>query len=214
MLNNFEAVLFDLDGTLVASMSMWGDIDVEYLKKFHLPVPDGLQQAIEGLSMYQTAVYFKETFGIENSLEEIMDDWNEMAYHKYTTDIPLKSGVRKFLEHLKAKKIPCGIATSNSRILTEAILKSHQIEDYFPVMVTGDEIVNGKPDPEVYLEAARKLRVKPEKCLVFEDIPYSIMAGKNAGMTVCAVEDDYSIKDTDEKIRLADFYIKTYEELL
>ena len=82
MLNNFEAVLFDLDGSLVASMSMWGDIDVEYLKKFHLPVPDGLQQAIEGLSMYQTAVYFKETFGIENSLEEIMDDWNEMAYHK------------------------------------------------------------------------------------------------------------------------------------
>ena len=80
--------------------------------------------------------------------------------------------------------------------------------------MTGDEIVNGKPDPEVYLEAARKLRVKPEKCLVFEDIPYGIMAGKNAGMTVCAVEDDYSIKDTDEKIRLADFYIKTYEELL
>ena len=214
MLNNIKAVLFDLDGTLVESMSMWGDIDVDYLKKFHLPVPEGLQKAIEGLSMYQTAVYFKENFAIEDSLEDIMDEWNRMAYKKYTTEIPLKPGVRAFLDVLKSKNIPCGIATSNSRILTEAILKSHQVENYFSVMVTGDEITNGKPDPEVYLEAARKLGVAPEHCLVFEDIPFGIMAGKRAGMTVCAVEDDYSMNDMEEKIRLADFYIKSYEELL
>lgn len=214
MLNNIKAVLFDLDGTLVESMSMWGDIDVDYLKKFHIPVPEGLQKAIEGLSMYQTAVYFKENFAIEDSLENIMDEWNRMAYKKYTTEIPLKPGVRAFLDVLKSKNISCGIATSNSRILTEAILKSHQVENYFSVMVTGDEITNGKPDPEVYLEAARKLGVAPEHCLVFEDIPFGIMAGKRAGMTVCAVEDDYSMNDMEEKIRLADFYIKSYEELL
>ena len=214
MLNNIKAVLFDLDGTLVESMSMWGDIDVDYLKKYHIPVPEGLQKAIEGLSMYQTAVYFKENFAIEDSLEDIMDEWNRMAYKKYTTEIPLKPGVRAFLDVLKSKNIPCGIATSNSRILTEAILKSHQVENYFSVMVTGDEITNGKPDPEVYLEAARKLGVAPEHCLVFEDIPFGIMAGKRAGMTVCAVEDDYSMNDMEEKIRLADFYIKSYEELL
>ena len=214
MLNNIKAVLFDLDGTLVESMSMWGDIDVDYLKKFHIPVPEGLQKAIEGLSMYQTAVYFKENFAIEDSLENIMDEWNRMAYKKYTTEIPLKPGVRAFLDVLKSKNIHCGIATSNSRILTEAILKSHQVENYFSVMVTGDEITNGKPDPEVYLEAARKLGVAPEHCLVFEDIPFGIMAGKRAGMTVCAVEDDYSMNDMEEKIRLADFYIKSYEELL
>lgn len=214
MLSNFEAVLFDLDGTLVESMSMWGDIDVEYLKKFHLPVPKGLQQSIEGLSMYQTAVYFKENFAIQDSLDQIMADWNQMAYAKYTREIPLKKGARSFLNHLRGRNIRCGIATSNSRVLTEAVLKSHQIEDYFSAMVTGDEIIKGKPDPEVYLEAARKLGADPERCLVFEDIPYGIMAGKRAGMTVCAVEDDYSMKDMDEKIRLADFYIKTYEELL
>ena len=214
MLNNIKAVLFDLDGTLVESMSMWGDIDVDYLKKFHIPVPEGLQKAIEGLSMYQTAVYFKGNFAIEDSLENIMDEWNRMAYEKYTTEIPLKPGVRAFLDVLKSKNIPCGIATSNSRILTEAILKSHQVENYFSVMVTGDEITNGKPNPEVYLEAAKKLDIAPEHCLVFEDIPFGIMAGKRAGMTVCAVEDDYSMNDMEEKIRLADFYIKSYEELL
>lgn len=214
MLNDIKAVLFDLDGTLVESMSMWGDIDVDYLEKFHIPVPEGLQKAIEGLSMYQTAVYFKDNFAIEDSLDEIMDEWNRMAYEKYTTEIPLKPGARAFLNGLKDKNIPCGIATSNSRILTEAILKSHQVENYFSVMVTGDEITNGKPDPEVYLEAAKKMGVAPEHCLVFEDIPFGIIAGKRAGMTVCAVEDAYSMKDMEEKIRLADFYIKSYEELL
>lgn len=214
MLNDIKAVLFDLDGTLVESMSMWGDIDVDYLEKFHIPVPEGLQKAIEGLSMYQTAVYFKDNFAIEDSLEEIMDEWNRMAYEKYTTEIPLKPGARAFLNGLKDKNIPCGIATSNSRILTEAILKSHQVENYFSVMVTGDEITNGKPDPEVYLEAAKKMGVAPEHCIVFEDIPFGIIAGKRAGMTVCAVEDAYSMKDMEEKIRLADFYIKSYEELL
>ena len=114
----------------------------------------------------------------------------------------------------KDKNIPCGIATSNSRILTEAILKRHQVENYFSVMVTGDEITNGKPDPEGDLEAAKKMGVAPEHCLVFEDIPFGIIAGKRAGMTVCAVEDAYSMKDMEEKIRLADFYIKSYEELL
>lgn len=214
MLDHIKAVIFDLDGTLVESMSMWKDIDVEYLKKFNLPVPENLQQDIEGLNMYQTAVYFKETFGIPDCLEDIMATWNAMAYEKYTCEIPLKSGVKSFLEALKKNHILCGIATTNSRFLTEAILTSHQIDSFFSVIVTGDEITKGKPDPEIYLKAAEKMKVSPEECLVFEDIPYGIMAGKQAGMRVCAVEDVYSVKDREEKRRLADFYIDNYEELL
>ena len=159
MLDHIKAVIFDLDGTLVESMSMWKDIDVEYLEKFNLPVPENLQQDIEALNMYQTAVYFKETFNIPDCLEDIMAAWNEMAFEKYTCEIPLKPGVRPFLEALKKKHIPCGIATTNSRFLTEAILTSHQIHSFFSVIVTGDEITNGKPDPEIYLKAAEKMNV-------------------------------------------------------
>lgn len=214
MLNDIKAVLFDLDGTLVDSMSMWKDIDVDYLKRFDIPVPDTLQQEIEGLSMYETAVYFKKKFGIRDSLEEIQNTWNQMAYYAYTHTVPMKPGARDFLNYLKEKSIRCGIATSNSRVLTEAILKSHNIEHYFSVLITGDEVNRGKPDPEVYLTASEKIGVPPQRCLVFEDIPFGIMAGKDAGMKVCAVEDTYSMKDKEEKIRLADFYIESYEELL
>lgn len=214
MLKNVKAVLFDLDGTLVDSMSMWKEIDVDYLKMFQISVPETLQEDIEGLSMYQTAVYFKETFGIPDSLEKIQETWNLMAYDKYIHEVPLKPYVREFLDYLKNKDIPCGIATSNSRILTEAILKSHEVDRYFRVMVTGDEVKKGKPEPDVYLTAAQKMGINPKDCLVFEDIPFGILSGKRAGMTVCAVEDIYSLKDTEEKMRLADFYIKSYEELL
>ncbi len=214
MLENVKAVLFDLDGTLVDSMSMWKEIDVDYLNRFDIPVPETLQQDIEGLSMYQTAVYFKETFGIEDSLEDIQNTWNSMAYDKYTNEVPLKPYVREFLENLKIKGILCGIATSNSRFLTEAILKSHGIEEYFLTMVTGDEVKNGKPEPEVYLTASSKLSVSPKDCIVFEDLPVGIIAGKRAGMKVYAVEDIYSMKDKEEKMRLADHYITSYEELL
>ena len=214
MIDQFEAVLFDLDGTLVESMYVWSEIDVEYLGKFGLPVPDGLQQTIEGLSMYQTAVYFKDRFGIEDSLEKIMNDWNQMAYDKYIHEVRLKPGVHEFLDYLREEKIPCAIATSNSRMLAHAVLESHGIDSYFQTMVTGDEIKKGKPDPEVYLTAADRLHVNPERCLVFEDIPFGIMAGKNAGMTVYAVEDTYSMKDLNEKKKLADHYIQDYKELL
>lgn len=214
MFDQFKAVLFDLDGTLVDSMSMWKEIDVDYLKRFNISVPPTLQQDIEGLTMEQTAHYFKKTFGISDSIEEIMAAWNHMAYDKYTREVKMKPFAREILFKLKDQQIPCAIATSNSRVLTEAILKSHQIRECFQTLVTGDDVVHGKPAPDVYLKAAELLNADPKDCLVFEDIPVGILAGKNAGMTVYAVEDNYSMKDREEKIRLSDAYIISYEELL
>ena len=214
MFDQFKAVLFDLDGTLVDSMSMWKEIDVDYLKRFNISVPPTLQQDIEGLTMEQTAHYFKKTFGISDSIEEIMATWNHMAYDKYTREVKMKPFAREILFKLKDQQIPCAIATSNSRVLTEAILKSHQIRECFQTLVTGDDVVHGKPAPDVYLKAAELLNADPKDCLVFEDIPVGILAGKNAGMTVYAVEDNYSMKDREEKIRLSDAYIISYEELL
>ena len=72
----------------------------------------------------------------------------------------------------------------------------------------------GKPAPDVYLAAAKALNVSPENCLVFEDVPMGILAGKNAGMKVCAVEDSYSKEQMEQKKKLADYYIKDYDEVL
>lgn len=212
IMRNFEAVIFDLDGTLVDSMWMWKSIDIEYLSGFNIELPDDLQESIEGKSFSETACYFKERFNLPVSIEQIKKTWNEMSYDIYKNRVELKKGVGEFLEYLKAHNIKMGIATSNSRELATCVLEEKGIIDYFGVIVTGCDVNAGKPNPDVYLKAAEVLNVKPEKCLVFEDVPQGIMAGKNADMTTCAVEDEYSAGLKDEKIRLADYYIKDYYE--
>ena len=131
ILKNIDAVIFDLDGTLVDSMWMWEAIDVEYLARYGLEFPKDLQRSIEGMSFSETAAYFKERFNLPDSLDQIKSDWNEMAWDKYLHEVPLKEGVREFLEHLKAKNIPAGIATSNSRELVDLIIDKLNISEYF-----------------------------------------------------------------------------------
>ena len=103
MLVNKKAVIFDLDGKLVDSMWMWKAIDIEYLGRYSIPLPENLQKEIEGMSFSETAVYFKETFRIPESLEEIKADWNRMAYDKYTKEVPLKKGAKEFLDFCRRK---------------------------------------------------------------------------------------------------------------
>ena len=97
MMDGIEAVIFDLDGSLVDSMWIWKDIDIEYLGRFGLEPPVGLQSEIEGMSFSETAGYFKERFRLPDSVEKIKEDWNRMAWDKYMSQVPLKEGVREYL---------------------------------------------------------------------------------------------------------------------
>jgi HAD superfamily hydrolase (TIGR01509 family) len=214
MLKGIEAVIFDLDGTLVDSMWMWKSIDIEYLAKFGMEMPEDLQHCIEGMSFSETAAYFKERFHLPDSLEQIKSDWNEMAWNKYLYEVPLKEGVKDFLTYLKENNIPTGIATSNSRELVNLIIDKHDMKGYFSSIRTSCEVAKGKPSPDIYLLVAEDLGVSPQNCLVFEDVLQGVMAGKNAEMKVCAVYDDYSEKDMDEKKKLADYYVNSVTEVL
>jgi HAD superfamily hydrolase (TIGR01509 family) len=214
MLQDIDAVLFDLDGTLVDSMWIWRDIDIEYLGRFGLTLPATLQKEIEGMSFSETAVYFKNRFGLEDSLEQIKNDWNRMAEYRYQHEIPLKEGALELLKHLKENQIQMGIASSNSRELVELVIKKHGVYDYFNSIRTSCEVEKGKPSPDIYLLVSKDLGVTSNQCLVFEDVIQGVKAGKNAGMKVCAVYDDFSAKDTEKKKELADYYINSFKELL
>ncbi len=213
LLQHKDAVIFDLDGTLVDSMWMWKQIDIEYLGRFGYTCPPGLQKEIEGMSFSETAVYFKETFRIPDSIEEIKQAWVDMSIEKYRREVPLKKGARRFLEYLKSNGIRSGIATSNGRAMVDAVLGSLEIEPFFQVITTACEVAAGKPAPDIYLKVAGTLNVEPERCMVFEDVPAGILAGRAAGMKVCAVEDQFSAKMREEKQKLADYFINDYDEL-
>ena len=209
-----KAVIFDLDGSLVDSMWIWKAIDIEYLGKFGIELPPDLQDSIGGKSFTETAIYFKERFQISDSLEQIKEDWNRMAYDKYANEVPLKPGIREFLNYCREHQIRLGIATSNSRELVDNIVRTHDLADYFDCVMTGCEVAKGKPAPDIYLAVAKQLEVAPADCLVFEDIVQGIQAGKAAGMQVCAVDDAFSRAQEKEKRNLADYYIHHYNEVM
>lgn len=213
-LNHKKAVIFDLDGTLVDSMWMWKSIDVEYLARFGMECPENLQKEIEGMSFTETAAYFKNQFKLEASLDEIKEAWVQMALEKYQKEVPLKPGARAFLDYIEDQGMAVGIATSNGRAMVDAVLDSLDIRRYFQVVATACEVAAGKPAPDIYLNVAGRLQVDPQDCVVFEDVPAGIQAGKRAGMTVFAVEDAFSLDMKEEKKQLADYYIRDYFELL
>lgn len=214
MLNNIDAVIFDVDGTIADSMWMWKQIDIEYLDRFGITLPDDLQKNIEGMSFRETAHYFKEHFLIPDSIEKMMADWNEMAAHKYRYEIPLKEGALEFMKQCKKKGLLLGIVTSNSVELFSDLLTAHKLENMFDVIITGSDGLKGKPAPDMYLEAAKRLSVDVSKCLVFEDIIPGILAGKRAGMKVCAIDDAYSKDVLLEKKKESDFFIDSFEDIL
>lgn len=217
MLENVGAVLFDLDGTLVDSMGIWQSVDIEYLTARGIAVPENLyelQQEIEGMSFTETASFFKERFHLPDSLEDIKSAWISLAEYKYCSEIPLKKGVREFLEYLRDNRIQTAICSSNSQKLIRMVLEAHAVGEYFSAVTTCCEVPAGKPAPDVYLRAAASLEQSPENCLVFEDVPMGILAGKNAGMRVCAVEDAFSASQVMRKRELADYYIEDYYQVL
>lgn len=214
IMENIEAVIFDLDGTLVDSMWMWKQIDIDYLARYGIELPEDLQSCIEGMSFTESAAYFKKRFGIPDEIDEIKKSWNEMAIDMYRTQVGLKPGAGRFLQYLKGRGIRVGIATSNSPELVRTVMEGLGVRDYFDEIHTACEVEHGKPKPDIYLYVAECLGVAPERCLVFEDIIPGITAGLAAGMRTCTIDDDFSADELENKIELADYYYPTFNELL
>ena len=214
MLTNIKAAIFDLDGTLIDSMWVWNKIDENYFKCRNITIPKDLKSQIEHLSFDETAAYFKNNFGILDTIDEIKKEWNDFAYNQYLNHVKLKPGVVEFLTLLKTMNIKIGLATSNSRSLLEVVLKSNGIYHYFDSITLTDEVSRGKNFPDVYLLAADKLGVKPEQCVVFEDILPAVKGAKAAGMKMVAVYDSSSNDQKEDIITNSDMYILEYNELI
>lgn len=212
--NNFKikACLFDLDGTLIDSMGIWEEIDTEYLSKYNIELKYDIDDYIAGMSFKETAIFFKEKFLLPDSIEKIMSTWEEMAIEKYKK-VKFKTGSLEFLKELKEKGIKIAIGTSNSKRVVEEFIKARKLEKYIDEVLTSCEVENSKPAPDIYLNLANKFSLNPKECLVFEDIPAGIKAGKSAGMITFAMADEFSKDLEREKIALADYFIDDFRKV-
>ena len=209
-----RAVIFDLDGTLVDSMWIWKQIDIDYLSLYGIKLPHDLQNSIDGMSYSETAQYFKERFNIPDSIEKIKKDWYDMSIEFYKNKVGLKPGALEFLKRLKKQGIKTGIATSNSRELLETTLDSLKVRKYFDSLHVSCEVAKGKPAPDIYLLVADELGISPSECLVFEDITQGIEAAHSAGMRVCGIHDEVSYERGHRLEGIADYYIKSFDEVI
>ena len=210
LVDNSKAIIFDLDGTLIDSMNVWSDIDKEFFKMHDLPFEEDYQKEIGHKGLKEIAAYTKTRYNLKESEDEIVTIWLDMAKEAYAYKIPLKEGVKSFLEYLQSKNIKMGIATSNSLELTELVLKHHDIYKYFSKVVTVNELKTNKGSPDIYLHISDSFGLVPSECIVFEDLLTGIKTAKKAGYKAVGVK-EISFLDKEKEIReIADLYISNY----
>jgi len=210
----FKAAIFDLDGTLFDSMWVWEKIDVDFLGKRGIPVPDDYANEISAKSFRETALYTVSRFGLEEKAEDIMDEWTRMAIEEYSHNIPLKPHAKEYLTFLKKHDIRIGTATTLTRSLCEPALISNGIYDLFDEFAFSEEVSSGKESPEIYLLAAEKLGVRPRECIAFEDLLPGIRAILAAGMHAYGVYDSYSSAKKKDIQKISDGYIYDFAEMM
>ena len=211
---DFEGALFDLDGTLLDSMWVWAKIDEEFLSRRGIEVPPDYFHTIAPMTFRQTAEYTRDLFGLKESPEEIMAEWNLMAMDAYVNKVGLKPYAKEYLKHLKENGIKLGTVTSLPDILSEPVLRRCGIYHLFDAFTTTDEVNRGKSNPCLYILAARKLGVSPEKCVVFEDTLDGVKGILAAGMRAWGVYDIHYGSYEDEMKELCEVYVRDFRQLL
>jgi HAD superfamily hydrolase (TIGR01509 family) len=180
------AVIFDLDGVLIDSESIWSQARRELALERGGRWPPGTERAMMGMSSREWSRYMHDELGVPMPPEEISAAVVERLDRLYRERLPLIPGAREAVAAL-AERWPLGLASSANRPIIELVLALGGMERFFAVVVSSEEVPHGKPAPDVYLEAARRLGVDPHRCVAVEDSTNGLRAAAAAGMAVIAV---------------------------
>jgi len=206
-----RAFIFDLDGTLFDSMGVWADIDIAFLEKRGIPVPDDYTDTVLSLSFHEAAAYTIERFSLACSVDDLIREWNNMAVSAYQSTVQLKPYAKEYLLALSSLGLPLAIATSSVPELYVPALCNHGIYDLFSVICNASEVGCGKSEPDIFLLTAQKLGVSPCDCVLFEDILPAVKSAKSIGMTVHGVYDKSSDADWEQIKKIADGAILDFQ---
>jgi HAD superfamily hydrolase (TIGR01509 family) len=181
-----EAVVFDLDGLLLDTEQLWDEVREQLARERGGRWHDRAQRDMMGMSSREWSRYMHETIGLPEPPEEINREVVERLAAAYRERLPAIPGAREAVERLAARW-PLGLASSSNRELIDLALELLGVRHLFKAPVSSEEVASGKPAPDVYLEAARRLEVDPAHAAAIEDSHNGILAAKTAGMRVIAI---------------------------
>ena len=206
-----RGAIFDLDGTLLDSMSIWDTIGEDYLRSLGIEPRENLAETFKTFTLEESAAYYRAHYGVTLSVQEIVDGINGMIEDFYRNTVPLKKGVSDFLARLSRDGVKMCVATVTDKYLAEAALTRLNVRRYFGDIFTTAEVGCGKNHPTIYRVALNYLDTPKDKTVVFEDTLHALMTAKNDGFPVAAVYDEHESRQIEMK-SAADYYITSFQD--
>jgi len=208
-----QYAIFDMDGTLVDSMPYWRGLYMEYLEGRGVKqIPPDLLERTTPMTVLESSALFIREFSLSSTPEQTAEEMNSLMERHYRADVPLKPGVREYLEALRARGVQMCVASATSEPLVRACLERLGVIGCFRFLLSCEVVGAGKNRPDVYLEAVRRMGAAPAETAVYEDAVFAARTAKNAGFYVVGVYDACSKEDWPELKSLADETVLDYRE--
>jgi len=206
-----EAVVFDLDGVLIQTEELWDEVRERYVRERGGRYDAAAQRAMMGMSSLEWSRFIHDDLGVDEAPESISREVAGLLEERYRERLPLIAGAEEAVRRLAARW-PLAVASSSNRSLIDAVLELSGLAACFRVTVSSEEVARGKPSPDVYLEAARRLGVPAERCAAVEDSHSGIRSAGAAGMRVIAIPNP-SYPPDEEALAGADVVLTSLGEL-
>lgn len=206
---NIKGAIFDMDGTLLDSMTVWDTLAEDYLRTMGIEPRENLSERFKTMSIEQSADYYISRYGLDKTHDEIINDINCMIEDFYISEAPLKDGVKEFLDYLRGKGTVMCVATTIDKNIASKALERCGISGYFVHIVTCGEAEAGKDEPAIYEKALEYLGTEKKYTFVFEDALHAAVTAKNAGFPVAGVYD--ASEDAQNELQVcSNVYIKDF----
>ena len=212
--HEIKLVIFDLDGTLIDSTSIWNDVDKTFFARRGCEVPETYGKEIAHIGLKAAAILTKEKYFRNEEIDDILNEWNQLSLEEYKNTIPLKNNAKELLNCLYKNEVKIALATANSEALYLPCLERLNIKDYFSFIIDVNSCKEGKNSSEIYDKVISYFGCTKEETAIFEDSYTAIKTAYLSGYNVVAVYDKCSTKNIEKTKNHSHLYIEDFSEVI